>query len=326
MATYMKKQTLTVILFLGFILNGFALESLVETIKFASIEKAKNLLIQEDDFTRSWSQFDIDSRLHKPNSTKKALFDLIGTQARAWTQAEKAKMNAIFKSIDEQIKVQGFHIQFPNEIYFVKTTAKEEGGAGGYTRATYVVLKDDLISQDENELKSIIVHELFHILTRNNPEFRKDMYEIIGFKLMNKVDYPESIKNKRITNPDAPQTDSYINLKVDGEAKDCMMILYAKEAYKGGDFFKYLNVGFLSLKGDEIKTIEYHEGDPLIYSFEQVHGFFEQVGKNTNYIIHPEEIMADNFSFAILNKSGLPNPEIVNEIKLKLKEKKTGSF
>lgn len=81
-----------------------------------------------------------------------------------------------------------------------------------------------------------------------------------------------------------------------------------------------MNVGFLSLKGDSLKTIEYNGDKPVIYSPKEVTRFFEQVGKNTKYIIHPEEILAENFAFAVLNKSGLPNPEIVNQIKAKLQE------
>ena len=98
-----------------------------------------------------------------------------------------------------------------------------------------------------------------------------------------------------------------------------MMILYSDRDYSGGHFFKYLQVGFLSLTGEEDKQAELVDNKPVIYNFEQVSGFFEQVGKNTKYIIQPEEILADNFSFAILNKTGLPNQDIVDDIKMKLR-------
>ena len=315
----MKKITLIGLLIIVFTINGFCNALLVDKIKFASIVKANKLLTIEDDFTKSWSQFDIDSRLHNKNSTREKLFDFITNQTREWSSEEQSKIFSIFKSIDKQIENQGFKINFPNEIYFIKTTGDEEGGAAGYTRANYVVLKDNILSQTDEALKQTIVHELFHILTRNNPDFRKTMYSVIGFNLMNDVAYPENLKAYRITNPDAPQVDSYINIKVGEQSKDCMMILYSNQDYNGGDFFEYLNVGFLSLTGDSIKTIEYSDNKPVIYSLKQATDFFEQVGRNTQYNIHPEEILADNFTFAILNKSGLPNPEIVNEIKKKLK-------
>ena len=308
----MKKLTLVGLLIIGFVVNGFSTQTLVDKVEFASIEKAKELLRQEDAYTKSWSQFDIDSRMHKKNSRKEYLFDYITKQVRDWTLDEKNK------KIDKQVEKQGFKIDFPDEIYFIKSTLAEGSGAGGYTRANYVVLKDDILSQSDEFLEHLITHELFHILTRNNPEFREEMYGIIGFSLMNNVEYPNDLKAYRITNPDAPQIDSYISLKVDGKPKDCMMILYSKKDYTEGSFFNYLNIGFLSLKGDAIKSVEYKNDKPVIFTIEQVSGFFEQVGKNTPYIIHQEEILAENFAFAILNKTGLPNPELINELKKKL--------
>ena len=34
----------------------------------------------------------------------------------------------------------GIKLNLPEEIIFIRTTSKEEGGAGGYTRANYIVL------------------------------------------------------------------------------------------------------------------------------------------------------------------------------------------
>jgi len=38
-------------------------KSLSSTVQFASIDQAQILLSEEDNFTASWSQFDVDSRL-----------------------------------------------------------------------------------------------------------------------------------------------------------------------------------------------------------------------------------------------------------------------
>ncbi|MGH1366360.1 MAG: hypothetical protein ACRBF0_22560 [Calditrichia bacterium] len=316
----MKPILLTALLMIGMALNILQAETLADKVRFASTEQAKKLLTQEDEFTKSWSPFDIDSRMQKKNSTRQELFDFIAEQARNWTNDETEKLQSIFQSIDEQIAEQGFAIPFPNEIFFVKTTTKEEGGAGGYTRANYVVLKEDILSRPTEDLTRTVIHELFHVLSRNNPEFRKALYEIIGFKLMNSVDYPDSLSTFRITNPDAPQTDSYITLTVNEKPVDCMMILYSNREYNGGAFFEYLNIGFLQLTGDRNKTALMVGEKPVIYTLKQVANFFEQIGGNTKYIIHPEEIMADNFTLAILNRMELPDQHIVEQIKMQLKK------
>ena len=146
------------------------------------------------------------------------------------------------------------------------------------------------------------------------------MYGIIGFDISESISYPDNIKARRITNPDAPQTDSYINLLADGKGISCMMILYATDDYSGGSFFDYLNIGFLSLVGDKEKTAEIVNGEPVIYTMQQVQNFFEQVGRNTNYIIHPEEIMAENFTHAILSTEGLEDPIILEKIRQTLRK------
>jgi len=294
--------------------------SLKEKVKYTSVEKGNQLLMQEDDYTKNWSQFDIDSRMQKKNSSKAELFEFIKKQTREWTSSEKNTLDSIFDNIDKLIKKNGFNIDFPDEIYIVKTTAKDEGGAFGFTRANYIVLKDDAIYSKQVDLTHLVLHELFHVLSRNNPEFRKEMYSLIGFRIMESVDYPESIKQYRISNPDATQTDSYISLKVGEQSVDCMMIMYSKRDYDGGVFFNYVNIGFLSLVGEEVKAIEYIDNNAVLYEINQVSGFFEQVGMNTQYIINPEEIMAENFSLAILGNNDLPSQELVEKIKVVLKK------
>ena len=43
------------------------------------------------------------------------------------------------------------------------------------------------------------------------------------------------------------------------------------------------------------------------------------IGKNTEYIINPEEILADNFAYLVTQKKNLPNPEIIQKIAAILK-------
>lgn len=205
---------------------------------------------------------------------------------------------------------------FPDTIYLLKTTAKEEAEVLGYTRANYIVLSTNIIKRSIYEIEETLIHELFHVLTRNNPKFRKDIYTIIGFKLCNKIEYPANIADYKITNPDAPLNDSFIRLKKGNENVDCSMIIYSKKQYRSGSFFEYINVDFLVLENNENKReAKLINGEPVILSFKEVQGFFEQVGKNTRYIIHPEEILAENFVSAMYNDKNLPDQFIVNEIR-----------
>ena len=148
-------------------------------------------------------------------------------------------------------------------------------------------------------------------------------------KLENKVIFAPKEKAKKLLQTEDEFTNSWSQFDIysrvwetkssKSELIDCTMILYANSEYTGGDFFRYLRVGFLILKGTNIKEIEYINGNPIIYSREEVKGFYEKVGRNTRYTIHPEEILAENFVYTFFPKENLPNPEIVNMISARLK-------
>ncbi|MDP8162312.1 DUF4157 domain-containing protein [Pasteurella skyensis] len=287
----------------------------VDNITFASKSEASTLLKKEDEYTKRLSKFDIQSRLHNLTGTKQQLVNLTVSEVKDWTSAEVQRVKKINNEINELIKQKAFHFTLPN-IVFIKSSMQTEGGADGYTRGNLIVLKDELVSKENQELKHLIVHELFHILTRYNPNLRAELYSIIGFHLMNDISLPSPLKDNLISNPDAPFDDSYIKLNVAGQEIDGLMILFTNKPYQKGTFFDYVNIGFVRLKGKE-KNKEVDLSDknqPIVYSLDEVSGFFEQIGFNTQYIIDPEEILAENFVYAMTNKTELPTPEIIDRV------------
>jgi hypothetical protein len=288
--------------------------------QFLTVEKARQLLSIDDAYTLNWSQFDLDARVHKKGSTKAEQIKQMQTELREWTLSEKDRLKEQFILIDKLIANSRYRLIMPDTINFIKSTLKDEGGAEGYTRGNQIVLKNNISQLSDEKLQAIIIHELFHVLTRYNAQFRKDMYKIIGFTLCNEIAYPENLKNYKISNPDAPFKDSFITLTKENQQVDCMMILYANADYTTGSFFDYLTIGLLKLKGSKHKEIDYIAGKAQVYSLDEVSGFFEQVGKNTGYIIDPEEALADNFVFALQGKTGLDSQWIVFRVQQRLKQ------
>lgn len=306
------KHIFQILLILTFVLsNAIAGNTkLISTFKFANLEKAKSLLSTEDVYISNLSQFDIDSRLQKKFSKKEELLKYAANQAEEWTEKEKELTNLVITELDSIIKLNNYHLDLPSEVYLLKTTMKEESGAVGYTRGNFIVLNSTnfkFVELDKyNSMKTIrtlLIHELFHVLTRHNREFKKNMYSIIGFRLIPELKLPKELFDIKMSNPDAPFNDSYITLKANGKPADCMMFLYTKKEYTTGSFFEYLNIGFVKLEGVMSKQIAMENGKPVIYSFQDIDNFVEQIGQNTGYAINPEEVLADNFVFAILNES-----------------------
>lgn len=57
------------------------------------------------------------------------------------------------------------------------------------------------------------------------------------------------------------------------------------------------------------------DGVTTVYTLQQASDFRERVGENTNYVIDPEEILADNFVYALFGKADLPDPQLVENLK-----------
>jgi len=83
---------------------------------------------------------------------------------------------------------------------------------------------------------------------------------------------------------------------------------------RGGEFFNYLQLSFLQMP-------RMSSAQPVLTTPEEVSGFFEQVGRNTNYFIHPEEILADNFALLALDEHNVPSPEILEKMRRILEQK-----
>ncbi len=288
---------------------------------FATIEEGRTLITTEDNYARNLSKFDIIARLQNPQGTEVELTDLSVRSLREWTEEEKEKIKIMMYAINDSIRKNNFRLPLPPTITLVKSTLEEEGGAAGYTRSNWIALTDRLFTHlPESFHTTLLLHELFHVLTRNSIEFKREMYATIGFTVENQeLEYPQDLLNLRISNPDIDKYDSYATFMVDGEAQKCAMILYADKPYTSGNFFEYMTVGFVPY--DEQMMPVQESGKTLIYPMEKIDNFYEKIGKNTSYIIHPEEILAENFVIAFTNASSVPTPELKEKIRKILKNK-----
>jgi hypothetical protein len=199
---------------------------------------------------------------------------------------------------------------------FVKTTGAEEGRAF-YTRDTAIMMPEkETAAADEELLRKTIAHELFHILSQNNPDLREKLYRLIGFTSCDEIDFPAQFKSRKITNPDAPRNDHAIRVQVDGKEVSVVPVLFSSapnyDPARGGEFFNYLQLSFLPKDS---------KSQAQFLALQQISGFFEQIGRNTNYIIHPEEILAENFALLVTDKRDVPSPEILEKMRRVLEQK-----
>lgn len=285
-------------------------------LRFVDAAEARGILTSDEGITEQWGRFDYDFRLKRQGGARQDFLSFAAEQTRDWTEGEKEKMQVTAENLNRMIREQRLNVPFPAEIKILKTTAEEEGGgAAGYTRRDYVVLREGVERISPRRLNHLLAHELFHILTRNHPNFRRDMYQLIGFHIApEEFEFPADLRDLRISNPDVNRFDSYATFLIRGEKKDCSMLLYASSPYDGGSFIQYLTVGLLPVKDGKV---EQKDGKSIIYSLQEADDFMEKVGKNTRYTIDPEEILAENFADVLLNKDTkeLATPELQEQMR-----------
>jgi hypothetical protein len=292
-------------------------------IELAPIKTARAVLGTRDDFVSRLSPFDRAARLGAAGDVSEAEYLAFATaSAREWSNDERARLTAAFAAIAPRLEALLPELGKP--ILIVKTSGEEEGGAG-YTRANAVMLPQ--AADDARELQRTLAHEIFHVASRNDPNMKRALYRAIGFEECGEAVLPAALAMRKMTNPDAPINEHCIEITVEGAKVWAMPILLARQARfdpaAGIPFFGYLTLSMLVVdRGSTPAAPVLRGGAPVLVPMNQVSGFFEQVGRNTNYIIHAEEILASNFERLVLGESDAPSPDVLERIRAELVRKR----
>ena len=297
-------------------IDGMAGEDINKfVLHFVDSVEASAMLSTPDKNTDNWGRFDIEARVGRKGATRSEMMDMLKRCTRDFTEADKDSLFKAFSIFDDSLSSKGLKLPLPKEFTLVKTTMEEEGGAAAYTRGNIICVSEDALKKTPaDRLAWLVAHETFHVLTRDNPDFRRAMYSVIGFTVLDKeISFSRDVTDRRISNPDVNRYDSYAMLTVDGVKSPYTMVIYSDSDYDGGSFFKYMKIGLIPLDG-AFEPVR-RDGKTVIVPLERAVDFYDQVGKNTGYVINPEECLADNFAIAICGTNKpLPNPELSERI------------
>ena len=277
---------------------------------FADAEHAKILVAKSDTYSNLLTPFDLQAKVQRVCKLKES--DYLSNAQKYlydWYVYEKDYLEWIIQETAKKINKQQFKFNLPKKIVIIKSAMHEEGGANGFTRQNFMVLNRHSLSEH------LFQHELFHIISRYNLKKVESAYKILGFYKCNEVQIPATLIEYKITNPDAPFNNFYMKLKWKNQPVEALMILYSKKNYSGGKFFSYLNKGLMLVEGaDNDKKAVISKGAPIILSYDEVTNLYEQIGRNTSYNIHQEEITADHFIMALNSETNLPDQELVDKL------------
>jgi len=318
--------------------NNFSPESNVELqtgtrIVFADVSEAKKILATRDEYIQSLTPYDRSLRLKTNKAVSEEEFlKHVSDQAIEWSSYDKTRLKRIIESIAK--KIEHLELNLPPTILLVKTTGKDEGGAG-YCRQYAIILPQNIIAQQnimflgDDYLEDMLIHELFHIYMTHNPTLEEKFCGIINFKKCDPIKLPENLRKIEVTNPDVPKNIYYIELLNKDDILNVMPIISVpKYDFKMGDeFFQHLKVQLLVIEkaGDKWRCKRDDNGEPVLFEIRDLPSYRKETGDNTSYVIHPEEILAENFVLLVQKSKAVKSKWVIEEMeKLFKKEASQG--
>jgi hypothetical protein len=215
-----------------------------------------------------------------------------------WTAQEEAGWKAVVDKLSDAM--QGLNLHVPN-LALVKTTGEEEFDAA-YTRRRAIMLPESMTSLPTTDPRGayfLLAHEVFHVLSRADARLRDDLYALLGFKTVEGFEYPAEIEERRISNPDAFEYLHTLTVQSGSESVDVLPVIQSRlplnEVIQLPDFFGALNIVLLSVDPSTGEARRDGNGDLITYNFDNTN-WVALMLRNSSYIIHPEELLADNFA------------------------------
>ena len=278
--------------------------------RYASAEEGRQIFLSNTAFFQSLTQNDIDWKTRCSGKTIEEFRTFSANQILDFTDEEKKALDAMITLIEARLYGLGISLPPMEEVTFIKSTMEDEGGAGGYTLGNSIYLSSFLLeiladlwqgkqayTPDYDEYisltaPSLIAHELFHCLSRNDARFRQRLYRLIGFTVMDhEVEFGPTVRNMLMENPDVERYDNWAEFTINGEKRRCILIAvyecsFAEAAATNPDasFFDYSKSVLVPLD----------DPDTMI-PIEQASDLYQVLGHNTDYLIAAEECLADNF-------------------------------
>lgn len=204
-------------------------------------------------------------------------------------------------------------LSLPDTLTLIVVKGDTYGGTVYYTRENCIIVPlPQLFSGNEEHLMSVLVHEIFHVYSRRHADKRRTLFAEIGFEPIDSLQWSPFLAERRLCNPDAVDCRYLLRLPIAQGGADSLFVpvIYSRFAQFERDFSFFQHLHFQLFP---VRPLTDSTGKPIAGAYaiavpdvgtdpQQLEAFFERIGRNTNYIIHPEEIIADNFRMLVLQK------------------------
>lgn len=281
--------------------------------RFADAQEGVERRYAQTKYFDNLTQNDLDYRLQKPGATVDEYKALIKTSTRDFSDDEKQLITDAVEYLEKRFDEIGFEWPVDDEVVFISTTMDEECGTAAYTHGTDIYIGSNMTAHvfdgwwDIETFNNVMAHEFFHVLSRNVPELRAQIYSIIGFEICPPPEFSDYVRAHIISNPDVEDYDCAGEFTIGSKKEKATIVFYAPDFDENAPQ-AFMDSGYAAV-------VPY--SDPgRAYPYNEVEDFFDVVGYNTDYVIAAEECMADNFSYAVVPLAEMEyySPEILQAV------------
>ena len=271
---------------------------------FLAPDEAANLLAKRDTYLQAFTPFDWAARQGvKEPMGDATLLEFYQDAVLTWDGRNRARVQAATKKVFARFSELGLTDMGPAR--FILTNGAEEGHGGApYTRQDFIVFPTSFLDRvNEQKLVFVVAHEIFHIFSRKYAADRDKLYAVIGFEPGPELAMPDSLRDLKITNPDAVMNRHYFRASHQGKSQLFVPVIFANKPFdpqQGRSFFSYLQLKMMAVekKGDYMVALV-QGGKPILLDPWNLPELAQITGDNTRYYFHPEEVLADNFALLV---------------------------
>ena len=304
-----------------------SLQGAVVTIASASVAAAT--LGSNDEFSLALTDYDRKLRTNSQNTVSKAEFlTFAAAQGQDFWDEEKTEIRRIITEIS--LAAGGIPLHLPDHIVFVKSTQKEEFDAN-YTRGHAIVLGRNLFEDAKHthaDRVKLIAHEMYHVISRFDASLRRRSHEAVGCVYKGSpLVIDEQTRSMIITNPDAHEFACALQVTLKSGVKKWVMPATVLKVTNGvTPTFADITTKLLLVDAPGAQWQIVRGSDGKAQFIETSTTNYDQIMNiNTDYNIHAEEVVAENFPLMLtentdgVNKTGaspsINKPDFIKKLK-----------
>lgn len=261
----------------------------------------------------------------------RAFLEYLQAECEEWTEEDRETMKAALERAARAINATIPAI-LPPEWRFLKTSGREMSGAY-YTRVDWIAVPDTQLRMGATFIGSamfsrVMVHETWHVFSRVHADRHDEIFGLIGFRRLPNLRLGEFLDRRRITNPDAFDFAWAADVNDKGTTRTMILVNYS--AVDGWDpkragFLENMRTELFEVRPDEkgVWSVVGGDGTPRGPQPGYSAPFLDVVGRNTMYLLHAEEILAENVTTIAWNSEQpmtVANPELLEKITAYLKD------